>query len=105
MFVRPHSKPAVDTAQITTGGHHNIPKNREARMDNTFHQQRSDTRRRSSFAAGLRVLDRFESWLAHIMELTWLTEEEQKSAGIHFSQLTEEEQVGAGICPDNRPNG
>ena len=60
-------------------------------MDNTFHQQSSDTQQRSGFAAGLRILDRFENWLAHIMELTWLTEEEQESAGIHLRQLTEEE--------------
>jgi len=74
-------------------------------MDNTFHQQRSDTQRESGFAAGLRILDRLENWLAHIMELTWLTEEEQKSAGIHLRQLTEEEQVGAGIGPDDRRDG
>jgi hypothetical protein len=74
-------------------------------MDNTFHQQRSRTQQRSGVAAGLRILDRLESWLAHIVELTWLTEEEQESAGIHLSQLAEEDQVGAGICPDDPRNG
>lgn len=74
-------------------------------MDNTLPQQRSDTQRQGALVAGLRILDRIENWLAHIMELTWLTEEEQKMAGIHWWQLTEEEQEGAGICPDDRRNG
>jgi hypothetical protein len=71
-------------------------------MDNTFHQQKSDTQRRSGFAVGLQILDRLERWLAHIMELTWLTEEEQQSAGIRLSNLTEEEQMGAGVSADDR---
>jgi hypothetical protein len=60
-------------------------------MDNSFPQQGSDTQRRRGFAAGLRILDRLESWLAHIVELTQLTEEEQKDAGIHLRQSTAEE--------------
>ncbi len=74
-------------------------------MDNTFRQERSHTQRRSSFAAGLQILDRLESWLAHIVEFAQLTEEEQESAGIHLSQLSEQEAVGAGICPDDPSNG
>lgn len=74
-------------------------------MDDTFHQQGSGAQRRSSFAAVLQILDHLESWLAQIMELTQLTEEEEQSAGIHLRQLTDEERVGAGIGPDDRRNG
>ena len=74
-------------------------------MDNSFPQQGSSTQQRRGFSANLRIVNRFENWLAHIMQLTQLTEDEQRSAGIHLRQLSEDEQMGAGIGLDDRGNG
>jgi len=66
-------------------------------MDNSFPQQDSDTRQRRGFLAGLQVLNRFEIWLARLVQLTQLTEVEQDDAGVHLAQLTEEELKDIGI--------
>jgi hypothetical protein len=67
-------------------------------MDKSFRQQGSDTQRRGGSIAGQHILDRFEKWLARLVQLAQLTEEEQDYAGIHLAQLTEEEQKNVGIC-------
>jgi hypothetical protein len=67
-------------------------------MDKSFAQQGSQTQHRRGFLAGFEILDRFENWLARLVQVTQLlTEEEQRDAGIHLRQWTEEEQMAAGI--------
>jgi hypothetical protein len=64
-------------------------------MDNTsFQQQESDTRKNSSFLAGLQIFDSIlphlrhsVNWLAGILKLT---EEEQEDAGVYFGHLGDE---------------
>jgi len=64
-------------------------------MDNiSFQQQESDTRKNSSFLAGLQIFDSIlphlrhsVNWLAGILKLT---EEEQKDAGVYFGHLGDE---------------
>lgn len=74
-------------------------------MDNSFPQQGSSTQQRRGFSANLRIVNRYENWLAHIIQWTQLTEEEQRSAGIHLRQFAENEQMGAGIGRDARDDG
>ena len=64
-------------------------------MDNSsFQQQKSDTRQKISFFAGLQILDSLlplvrhsVNWLAGILKLT---EEEQENAGVYLSRLGDE---------------
>jgi hypothetical protein len=53
-------------------------------MDNSFPQQGSDTQPRRSLFAGLQIFDRIPNWLARLAQLTQLSEEEQKDAGIYL---------------------
>jgi len=53
-------------------------------MDNSFPQQGSDMQQRRGLSAGRQILDRFENWLARLVQLMQLTEEEQKDAGIYL---------------------
>jgi len=47
-----------------------------------FHRQESDTQQLGDFLAPLpRVFDDLQKWLVH---LVWLTEEEQKEAGVYL---------------------
>ncbi len=66
-------------------------------MDNSFPQQGSDTQPRRGLFAGLQIFDRIPNWLARLVQLTQLTEEEKRDAGIYERQLTEEEQKDVGI--------
>ena len=51
-------------------------------MDNSFHQQGSNTQPRAGFLVdSLQVLNRFVNWLAGFIKLT---ETEQKDAGIYL---------------------
>lgn len=50
-------------------------------MDNSFHQQGSNTQRSSGLSAGWQIINRILNWLAGFMGLT---EEEQKDAGIYL---------------------
>ena len=68
-------------------------------MDNSFHQQGSDTQRPRSLFTSMQILARIPNWLARLAQLTQLTEEEQMHAGIRLRQLTEEEQMDAGLDP------
>jgi hypothetical protein len=74
-------------------------------MDNAFREQVSDMQPRRGSGAALQILDRLENWLAHILELTWLTDEEQESAGIYLSRPSDGEEATAGTGPDNPRNG
>lgn len=65
-------------------------------MDKSF-EQGSQTQQRRGFLARLPLLDRFENWLRRLAQVTQLTEEEQREAGIHLRQWTEDEQMDAGI--------
>jgi hypothetical protein len=66
-------------------------------MDNSsFQQQESDTRKNSSFSAGLQIFDSIilpllmrhsVSWLAGLLKLT---DEEQEAAGIYPGHLGDE---------------
>jgi hypothetical protein len=64
-------------------------------MDNSsFQQQESDTRKNSSFSAGVQIFDSIlplmrhsVSWLAGLLKLT---EEEQEEAGVYPSHLGDE---------------
>ena len=71
-------------------------------MDNSFPQQGSETQRRIGFSAGRQILARFENWLARLVQLTQLTEEEQKEAGIHLVQPAEEENESGIYLGDQR---
>ena len=51
-------------------------------MDNSFHRQESETRQRGGFQAGLQIFERILKWLAGLLRMT---EEEQRAAGIYFS--------------------
>jgi hypothetical protein len=51
-------------------------------MKALFHRQESDTQQSGSFLAPLQqVLDDLQKWLIRIF---WLTEEEQKEAGVYI---------------------
>jgi hypothetical protein len=53
-------------------------------MDNSFPRQGSGTQQPRGLLAGLQVFDRIQNWLARLVQLTQLTEEEQKDAGIYL---------------------
>jgi hypothetical protein len=55
-------------------------------MDNSFHSQRSDIRRRSGgfFAVLLKIFVSILRWLVGFIQLT---EEEQREAGIYLDRL------------------
>jgi hypothetical protein len=50
-------------------------------MDNSFHQQRSNTQGSSGSSAGWQIFNRILNWLAGFIGLT---EDEQKDAGIYL---------------------
>lgn len=50
-------------------------------MDNSAPQQESEQQQSSRLLGTLQLLDRIESWLTSIFELT---EEEQEDAGVHI---------------------
>jgi len=56
-------------------------------MDNSIHEQESDTRDQKSLLAGLLVLN---SILNGLLNLIKLTEEEQQDAGIYPGRLRDE---------------
>jgi hypothetical protein len=66
-------------------------------MDKAFPQQGSETQQRRGLLADLQILGRLENWLARLVQMVQLTEEEQYNAGIHVRQLTEEQQKDAGV--------
>ena len=56
-------------------------------MANSFPQQASETQQQRGFPAGQQILERFENWLARLVQLTHLrqlTEEELKDAGVYL---------------------
>ncbi len=53
-------------------------------MDNSFPQLGSDTQQPRGLFAGLQILDCIPNWLTRLVQLTQLTEEEQKDAGIYL---------------------
>ena len=56
-------------------------------MDNSIHEQESDTRDQKSLLAGLLILNSIMNWL---LSLIRLTEEEQQDAGIYHGRLGDE---------------
>ena len=66
-------------------------------MDKSFPQQGSQTQQRRGFLTGLQILNRIPNWLARLVQLTQLTEEEQIDAGIRLRQWAQEEQMDPGI--------
>jgi hypothetical protein len=59
-------------------------------MDNSIHEQESNTRDQKSFLAGLLILNSIMNWLVSFIKLTELTEEEQQDAGIYPGRLGDE---------------
>jgi hypothetical protein len=66
-------------------------------MDNSFPQQGSNPEQARGLFGSRQVSVRLPNWLARLFELTQMTEEEQRDAGIHLTQMTEEEETDAGI--------
>jgi hypothetical protein len=66
-------------------------------MENSFAQEGSETQQRRRILSGPRIFHRFEKWLARLVQIAQLTEDEQMDAGIHLRQLSEDEQKDAGI--------
>ena len=56
-------------------------------MDNSIHEQESDTQDRQSLLAGLLILNGIMNWLLSLIKLT---EEEQQDAGIYPGRLGDE---------------
>lgn len=52
-------------------------------MDNSFHQQGSDTQQSNGFFARLQIFDGILDWLAGLIKLTV---EEQEDAGIYLDR-------------------
>ena len=50
-------------------------------MDNSFHQQGSETQQSSGLLASLQIINRILSWLTSLFKLT---EDEQKEAGVYL---------------------
>ena len=59
-------------------------------MDNSIHEQESETRDQKSLLAGLLILNSIMNWLLSLIKLTELTEEEQQDAGIYPGRLGDE---------------
>ena len=70
-------------------------------MDNSFPQQGSDSQQRGRFWLRMQMFDCIPIWLNRFIQLTQLTAEEQRDAGIQITQLTEEEQKDAGLNPES----
>ena len=66
-------------------------------MEKSFAQQGSETAQRRGILADPRILHRLENWLARLVQIAQLTEDEQMEAGVHVGQLSEDEQKDAGI--------
>lgn len=72
-------------------------------MDNSFPQQGSSGTQQSRGSFGsLQIFGRIPYWLTRLFQLTELTEEEKREAGIYRRQLTEEEQKDAGFYLDDQ---
>ena len=56
-------------------------------MDNSIHEQESDTRDQKSLLAGLLILNSIMNWFVNLFQLT---EEEQQDAGIYPGRLRDE---------------
>ena len=56
-------------------------------MDNSIHEQESDTRDQKSLLGGLLILNSIMNWFVNLFQLT---EEEQQDAGIYPGRLRDE---------------
>ena len=56
-------------------------------MDNSIHEQESNTQDQKSFLAGLLIFNSIVNWLLSLIKLT---EEEQQDAGIYPGRLGDE---------------
>ena len=56
-------------------------------MDNSIHEQDSDTRDQKSLLAGVLIINSIINWLINLIKLT---DEEQQDAGIYRGRLGDE---------------